>query len=143
MIDTDDFIKRLEYLMEYHSLNASTFADKIGVQRSGISHLLSGRNKPSLDFVMKITGEFPEVNLYWLLEGKESFLKEITTAPAIQTSGTVERKNTEPMENHVKNDPVNILPHQKTPGTAETPDIYRVIIFYTNGTFKDFNSSNA
>ena len=75
MVNTDDFIKRLEILMEHFGMNASSFADKIGVQRSSISHLLSGRNKPSLDFVMKIIDLFPEVNLYWILNGKGSFLE--------------------------------------------------------------------
>ena len=54
MVNTDDFIKRLELILEYYGLNASAFADKIGVQRSSLSHLLSGRNKPSLDFILKI-----------------------------------------------------------------------------------------
>src|SRR6478735_1916580 len=75
MVNTDDFIKRLEIILEYYSLNASSFADKIGVQRSSMSHLLSGRNKPSLDFVMKILDVFPEVDLYWMLLGKGNFPK--------------------------------------------------------------------
>ena len=54
MVNTEDFIKRLEFLLEYYSMNAASFADKIGVQRSSLSHLLSGRNKPSLDFILKI-----------------------------------------------------------------------------------------
>ena len=49
------------------------FADKIGVQRSSISHILSGRNKPSLDFILKVTNEFTDVDIYWLLNGKGSF----------------------------------------------------------------------
>ncbi|PZQ78296.1 MAG: XRE family transcriptional regulator, partial [Flavobacterium johnsoniae] len=51
MVNTEDFIKRLEKILDYYNLTASSFADKIGVQRSSISHLLSGRNKPSLDFI--------------------------------------------------------------------------------------------
>jgi transcriptional regulator with XRE-family HTH domain len=46
------------------------FADKIGVQRSSLSHLLSGRNKPSLDFILKILDVFPDVDLYWMINGK-------------------------------------------------------------------------
>src|SRR5436189_6331985 len=93
MVNTEDFIKRLEYLLNYHSLSASSFADKIRVQRSSISHLLSGRNKPNLDFVMKITDVFPDVNLYWMLNGKGSFLKngsdDDTPAPSkIETEPT-------------------------------------------------------
>ncbi len=63
MVNIDDFVKRLETLLEYYNLNASSFADKIGVQRSSLSHLLSGRNKPSLDFILKILEVFPEVDL--------------------------------------------------------------------------------
>jgi len=50
MVNTDDFIKRLEKILDYYSLSASTFADQIGVQRSSLSHLLSGRNKPQFRF---------------------------------------------------------------------------------------------
>src|SRR5210317_2151913 len=73
MINNSEFAGRLRKIMEYHQLSASAFADAIGVQRSSISHLLSGRNKPSLDFVLKVVREFPEVNLYWLLNGKGNF----------------------------------------------------------------------
>ena len=75
MVNTDDLIKRLEIILEYYSLNASSFADKIGVQRSSMSHLLSGRNKPSLDFILKIIDIFPDVDLYWILNGTGSFPK--------------------------------------------------------------------
>ena len=61
MINTDHFVKRLETIFEYYGLTASLFADKINVQRSSISHLLSGRNKPSLDFILKVIENFPEV----------------------------------------------------------------------------------
>ena len=75
MVNTEDLTKRLEIILEYYSLNASSFADKIGVQRSSLSHLLSGRNKPSLDFILKILDVFPEVDLYWILNGKGTFPK--------------------------------------------------------------------
>ena len=54
MVNSSDFIKRLEQLLQHYDLNASAFADKIQVQRSNISHLMSGRNKPSLEFVLKV-----------------------------------------------------------------------------------------
>ena len=80
MVNTEDFIKRLEIILEFYGLSASVFADKMGVQRSGLSHLMSGRNKPSLDFVMKIIENFSDVDFYWLLNGEGTFPKsEITT----------------------------------------------------------------
>ena len=50
----EDFTKKLKLLLENEGLTASKFAEKIGVQRSSVSHVLSGRNKPSLDFILKI-----------------------------------------------------------------------------------------
>src|SRR5680860_1443242 len=76
MVNSSDFIERLGHLLQYYNLNASAFADKIQVQRSSISHLLSGRNKPSLEFVLKVVKNFPDVNLYWLLNGKGTFPSE-------------------------------------------------------------------
>ena len=76
MFSQQDFIARLQRIMDYYDLNASALADNLGVLRSSISHLLSERNKPSLDFVLKIIDKYPEVDLYWLLYGKGSFPKE-------------------------------------------------------------------
>ena len=76
MFSQQDFIARLQRIMDYYDLNASALADSLGVLRSSISHLLSERNKPSLDFVLKIIDKYPEVDLYWLLYGKGSFPKE-------------------------------------------------------------------
>ena len=73
MINSTDFTKRLQKVIDFYSETASSFAQKIGVQRSSISHILSGRNKPSLDFVMKVLNSYPEVELYWLLNGKGNF----------------------------------------------------------------------
>ncbi|MBW3519695.1 helix-turn-helix transcriptional regulator [Flavobacterium sp. NKUCC04_CG] len=81
----DNFVNRLEFLLQHYEFSASTFADKIGVQRSSLSHLLSGRNKPSLDFIMKIYEAFPELNLYWLLKGEGDFLPENSPAPPLNS----------------------------------------------------------
>ena len=61
---------RISLLLKARNITASQFADEIGVQRSSISHVLSGRNKPSLDFIQKILKRFPEINPDWLLFGK-------------------------------------------------------------------------
>lgn len=73
MINSPDFVKRLEKILEYYQLTATAFAEEIDFNRSTISHLLSGRNKPSLEFVMKLLQKFPEVEMNWLLLGKGNF----------------------------------------------------------------------
>ena len=115
MVNTQDFTERLEQLLAHYELNASSFADAIGVQRSSISHLLSGRNRPSLDFVMKVITRFPEVNLYWLLIGKGEF------PPA---EGKDEELSQGP----------SLLPCGADAGRA----IERIMICYTDGTFQTY-----
>jgi len=61
---------RLQNLIKAERLSASKFADRIGVQRSSISHILSGRNNPSMDFIQKVLKVFPHINSDWLLLGK-------------------------------------------------------------------------
>lgn len=61
---------RIEHIMRSKNLTATQLADLLNVQRSGISHIISGRNNPSLDFVMKLKETFPEFNLDWLIFGK-------------------------------------------------------------------------
>jgi len=70
-VNLDIFIRRLIEIMDNHQLNAAAFAEKIGVQRSSVSHILSKRNKPSLDFILKIHNTFDEVTLDWLLLDKK------------------------------------------------------------------------
>jgi transcriptional regulator with XRE-family HTH domain len=60
---------RIAHILKTKRLTATKFADDINVQRSGISHILSGRNKPSLDLVIKIKETYPEFSLDWLLMG--------------------------------------------------------------------------
>ena len=69
-----DLNSRVQKIINYSELSSSEFADEIGVQRSNISHVLSGRNKPSLDFLMKIKDRFPEIQWEWLIEGKGTMI---------------------------------------------------------------------
>ena len=60
---------RLKKWMESEDLKSSTLADNIGVNRATISHILSGRNKPSIDFFQKLLKAYPEINSNWLITG--------------------------------------------------------------------------
>ncbi|MFH6991418.1 helix-turn-helix domain-containing protein [Flavobacterium sp. FlaQc-48] len=157
MVNIDDFVKRLEIILDYYSLNASAFADKIGVQRSSMSHLLSGRNKPSLDFVMKILEVFPDVDLYWILNGQGSFPK-IEKEEALKRNDTVSDfvkpiTPISPNENLIGvdlfssvSDPEEIKPQNRNPAEIKksylNPDeeeIEKIVFFYKNGTFKVYH----
>lgn len=128
MINTPEFSKRLEKVIQYYGESASSFADKIGVQRSSISHILSGRNKPSLDFVMKVLTTYPEVELYWLLNGKGHFPSD---------------KNEQNIETVKPSAP---LPKEKVMveklASKSEKSIARIVIFYSDGSFENFETNN-
>ncbi len=119
MVNTAEFTNRLKKVMEFHQLTASLFADKIAVQRSSISHILSGRNKPSLDFILKVTNTFKDVDMYWLLNGKGEFPKSITKTTDTPTPTL--------FENTSANNTINSL-----------KKIQRIVVFYTDGTFEEY-----
>ena len=66
---------RLKYWMEMEVLKSSALADNIRVNRATISHILSGRNKPSIDFLQKLLSTYPELNANWLISGV-GYMKE-------------------------------------------------------------------
>ncbi|MBP6128533.1 helix-turn-helix transcriptional regulator [Flavobacterium sp.] len=154
MINTDHFVKRLETIFEYYGLTASLFADKINVQRSSISHLLSGRNKPSLDFILKVIENFPEVELLWLLNGKGSFPKgemgsnEKLTVSSEEKTGQEEEKTEQEIDLFSQKTTLfETLPEKKSntpkietevkPMHSESK-IERIVVFYNDGTFKNY-----
>ena len=85
-----DLNSRVQKIINYSELSSSEFADEIGVQRSNISHVLSGRNKPSLDFLMKIKDRFPEIQWEWLIEGKGPMIFSENEAASTPSSYSLE-----------------------------------------------------
>ena len=69
--------ERLIQLLDLEQLSPSKFADLIGVQRSSISHIISGRNKPSFDFLQKTLRAFPGLNASWLLLGEGTMYEQM------------------------------------------------------------------
>jgi transcriptional regulator with XRE-family HTH domain len=132
MVNSADFAKRLQRILDYYDLSAAAFSDAIDVGRSSISHILSGRNKPSLDFVLKIVQTYPEVELYWLLNGKGNFpatakqegTKESLPLPVMQSPPEREKKPGKDSE--------------LIPKTGKT--IKKIVIFYYDGSFEAFEN---
>ncbi|MDD7885853.1 helix-turn-helix domain-containing protein [Flavivirga sp. 57AJ16] len=122
MVNMEDFVIRLQEVMDYYGESASSFAEKIGVQRSSISHILSSRNKPSLDFVLKILSAYPEVDLYWLFNGKGEF------------PSTGKFKETK------KETDLFSVAEKQQPKTSNEKEIERIVIFYSDGSFKNFQN---
>ena len=133
MLNNKAIVSRIEEIRKKHQLTAASFATKIGVQRSSISHILSGRNKPSLEFLMKIHDTFDEVNLEWLILGKSSPLSpdlEILANSEINKSTNIQE---------------NIVPESKSyiSNNLQTVDAPKEIIYiYEKGKFERFTPKN-
>ena len=149
------FTARLQKLMDYHALSASAFATTIGVQRSSISHILSGRNKPSLDFVMKILHRFDEVSIEWLVDGKDTFPKKTTedfppspipittsniSSQTLFNSEVEEKKMPQQNEDIEQEDKKIELPISKSL-IAPEKQLDRIILLYTDGSFETFKNT--
>lgn len=127
-------VSRIQTIVDHLEISVSAFADEIGVQRSSMSHLLNGRNKPSLDFVMKLVDTYPEVDLYWLLKGEGSFPKERTkpeTTYAPFDGQSKEDDNTPPLEP---------LPVQTSQSSSNAKEPQKIVMFYIDGTFEVFQA---
>jgi plasmid maintenance system antidote protein VapI len=132
---------RIKTVIDHYGLSVSAFADTIGVQRSSISHLLNGRNKPSLDFVLKLVDSYPEVDLYWLLQGKGTFPAE--ESEEIQSAET---KNAPTLAFTDIPDKPDVREEQsKTPRSRhqiKDHEPVKIVFFYSDGTFTTFSSKN-
>jgi len=115
MVNSSDFANRLQIILDFYGLSATAFSEEIDFNRSTISHLISGRNKPSLEFVMKVVQKFPEVELYWLLNGKGNFPSTLITESKTNNKSSFQ-----------------------TPQTRKNKTIERIVIFYSDGSFENF-----
>lgn len=136
MVNSEGFSKRLKEIFEFYELSASSFADRIDVGRASISHILSGRNKPSLDFVMRVVSTFKEVELYWLLNGKGQFPFSPENDHK-EAEDKIEVTEDSQVVNSEKD--MNNIAEGTQPSRTEK-QIKKVIIFYDDGSFESYEN---
>lgn len=142
------FSLQLQKIMEHFALSTTELADKIFVPKATISHLISERNKPSLEFITKLHTHFPTLNLEWLIYGNEPFLieeKKAVNHQAMNDSDPFKidenfadqtNLNITESKNIIENVVVN-----KEKDLSFTPKkIDSIVIFYNDGSFKQYHS---
>lgn len=141
--------EKLEFLLRTKSLTATTLARLLEIQPSGISHILSGRNKPSFDLVVKILRAFPDINPDWLLLGDERVYRdEVSAASIVPTtqpsslqspSATLfddsERSDSVPLNEGAKNVQSNFF----SKATVDGKTVERIIILYSDKSFDSYS----
>lgn len=134
---------RLNKLLKYKGLTSAQFADHIDVQRSSISHILSGRNKPSFDFIKKTLSNYPDISPEWLILGQGEMLKSKNN-----TNSTINvSKNSNDLFNTVRSeDQAEYITNKKDENESHIPKItnvnknlIKIILFYDDGSFEDFD----
>lgn len=155
-------VDRIRKIMEKEGLNSALFADKIGVSRGTITHVLSGRNKPSLEVVQKILDTFPNINSEWLLVGKNPMLGHEKAFLHPQQESILfkdEPKDLNPQKNEINvhrelkvseyspksidKEPAEVLQSVKIKEVinpiSNNRKIDKIIIFYDDKTFMSFS----
>ena len=131
MLNIDFFISRLNEIMVNNNLNSASFAEQIGVQRSSVSHVMSKRNKPSLDFILKIVNSFEEVTLDWLLF--DNNLKPSSSSKS--DSKFINSKIDSDLRKSL-----NVLTNKQSPMEIKTnSDVVQIIQIYKDGSFLTFS----
>ena len=130
MLNIDFFISRLNEIMANNNLNSASFAEQIGVQRSSVSHVMSKRNKPSLDFILKIVNSFEEVTLDWLL-----FDNNLMPSPSSKSDSKFVKTK---IDSDLKKSP-NVSTNEQIPVEIKTnSDVVQIIQIYNDGSFLTF-----
>lgn len=138
--------ERIIKIMECERMGQAQFASAIGIQRAAMSHIISGRNNPSLDVMTKILHRYPQINPDWLLLGKGEMLRDNTPAMV-------------PADNIAKNPPqIQVVPegHQELPFQESRKElensektwavsvekssktVSKIMVFYSDNTYDTF-----
>ena len=133
-------ITRFKELLEHLGISASGCAEKTGVQRSSVSHILSGRNKPSVDFLAKIVQAFPDVNLEWLITGEGNWNKKLDGDTTPASGNEIKRQEEKDPDRSDRLPPAREI---KIPARADAGPVESIIIVYRNNTFKMLDPSSG
>ena len=164
--------ERLLQLLDMEQLSPSKFADIIGVQRSSVSHVISGRNKPSYDFLQKTLTAFPGLNASWLMMGEGTMYEQMGRSisgnlfdPAPDTLGELSQENIHVQEEEIhqsapSEEPISEKTEAEIPepvsdtdfsaaaealsvaGTKSSKKIVQVMVIYADDTFRAFTPAH-
>ena len=157
-------INRINLILRAKNITAKQFAEEIGIQPSGMSHIMSGRNNPSLEFVSKVIRRYPEIDANWLLLGKgemymgvkneESRMKkeemgneptlfsEPTPAPVYPPlSAPASEPVPEPSGEEVIDEPWENEENEPAPIKNDGRRLVKILFFYDDRTFEEYRPS--
>jgi transcriptional regulator with XRE-family HTH domain len=139
--------ERLLEFLRNENKSSAQLAEEIGVQASGISHILSGRNNPSLDFILKMLEKYKFLSTDWLLFGTGSMYKEPKMHNLFDVDSNSPDENNRAMDNKEKSLPEIDFHDVTTRKTIlkstdsiekSVSDVVKIVWFYENNSFEEF-----
>ena len=129
---------RLQQFLQAENMSPSRFADQIGIQRSGVSHILSGRNKPGFDFIEKMLLAYPSLNAEWLITGKGKMYKEAKAASLFSPEELPESIPVSEKEENMT-DEISSSEEYYEKSSEVLHKLVKVLLFYSDNTFTEYS----
>lgn len=139
--------ERIIEFLRAENKSSAQFADEIGVQPSGISHIISGRNNPSLDFILKMLERYKYISTDWLLFGKGSMYKDNSSMPGLFDQTLFDQKPIieekpvaeakESTDNRLRSDETERTNMDR--GREKKSTVEKIVCFYSDGTFEEYS----
>ena len=142
-MENSEMKDRIAHIIRAKNLTAAEFALRLGIQPSNVSHLLSGRNNPSLDFVKKLKETFPEYSLDWIVLGvgpitvSEPFLAATPTPKGLEPAEGQEEDD-DALEGTLFGQPKEAEAQTEPVRPTEGRVLQRMIMVYSDHTFEEF-----
>ena len=125
---------RIKQYMDYKSISAGELSSRLDVQRSNISHILNGRNKPGASFIEKLLINFPDLNARWLLTGNGEMIENSASIKAEIANPKSETIVNQEIKAQIKDSSVT-----NSVASGSTKPIDKIVLLFSDGTFTDFN----
>lgn len=139
---------RIQRLIDEKHLTPSRFADEVGLNRPAVSHILNGRNNPSMDALQKILKRFPEISGTWLITGEGSMYRYVPDElePSLFAQHPINAS--QGMDESVRAQESRLKTPENTPQfpdyqaiiptKSRTVKVKKIAIFYTDNTYEEF-----
>ncbi|MBN2481914.1 MAG: helix-turn-helix transcriptional regulator [Bacteroidales bacterium] len=132
-------------ILDHYVISAARFSDEIGVQRSSISHIISGRNQPSYDFIKKVMKKYPELDVEWLLTGQGEMLKDRSDINKNRIQDLFSALETKDKSSDIEGNNVNNHSlvgedqnENKKNDVTNVNILENIVFFFKNGTFREY-----
>ena len=141
MENTVEMKDRIAHIIRAKNLTAAEFAMPLGIQPSNISHLLAGRNNPSLDFVKKLKETFPEYNLEWIIFGKGPVT---VSEPFVEPAPTIKETESQPqektkeivLEQNLFDSSLDVKAKSELASSQSEVVLKKIVLVYSDNTFE-------